>query len=249
VIIGIQKDAELWEMIAAVQVCQSQGVREIAGGLTLAQPLGWLLGVAGLRSLAILNGEGVSYLDFDKAYRAMASAKETYPAVLARVSGLPVAPIRSPQFPGLTVTPSTDGGIIVCPHAAVEAFELPWQVWRSIVRHLRSYGVPVRFMGRSGERMDYANFTEAQNLSDLPLTEQMRAMASAKLILGVPNEWTWSATAWQKKIVVLHPDNLPHERWFGFDVSPRTLGRLLYTSSQLQIPVILAGLRKLIDVM
>jgi len=243
----MRHDVELWEVVAAIQVLQSQGVTAVVSACSLMSPRAVaLLEAAGLH----LYGPGNEpQLDTMKAYREIGTAKESYPAVLARVSSLSAEPIKAPQFPATDITPSTDGGIIVCPHEVVDAFKLPWTVWRAIVRHLRSYGSQVRFIGRPGERMDYATFTEGQNLSNLPVQDQMQALASAKLIVGVPNEFTWLATAWEKKILVMHPDDMPVERWFGFDVAPQTLGRLLYTGSQLQVPVILAGLRKLIEAM
>jgi hypothetical protein len=245
--IGILPDVEMWEVVAAIQVCQSQGVSELVGGLTLDESLSWLVGAAGLRSVAVLQHDAATWLATAKAYREIGSAKEPYPAVLARVSGLEPKKIGPPRFSGFT--PSMDGGIIVCSHEVTSEFKLPWQVWKAIVRHLRSYGQTVRFLGRPGERMDYATFTEGNILSNLTLQERMQALASASLVVGVPNEWTWIASAWSKKILVMHPDDVPVERWFGFDVAPQTLGRLLYTSSQMQIPVVLAGLRKLISVM
>jgi len=245
--IGIPCDAELWEVVAAIQVCQSQGVADVQTDFSTPSTV-----PSDLLKMAQLCQWGFApdvSLNTAKAYREIGSAKETYPAVLARVSGLEPKMIKAPQFPNLKLTPTTDAGIIVCPHEAVEAFKLPWTVWRAIVKHLRSYGVPVRFMGRPGERMDYCCFSEGSNLSNLSMLEQLNILASAKLIVGVPNEFVWCATTWGKKILVLHPDDIPVERWMGFDVAPQSLGRLLYTSSQLQVPVILAGLRKLISAM
>ena len=247
--IKIPSDAELWEVVAAIQVCQSQGA---TAGPVLSD--GYpsdaleLDRLAGLDTGSHEKGEYLK-LNTTKAYREINSAKESYQAVLARVSGLPPVPIAAPRFPLANLNPSTGGGIIVCAQEVNEAFKLSWRVWRPIVRHLRSYGRPVRMLGQSGERMDYATFTEGQILSDLSMMEKLEALASADLVVGVPNAWTWIATAWKKKILVMHPDDVPAERWFGFDVAPRTLGRLLYTSSQLQVPVILAGLRRLIEVM
>jgi ADP-heptose:LPS heptosyltransferase len=240
--IGIPSDAEMWEVVAAIQVCQSQGILTIENDAI--GDAAELYQMAGLLSAKPRNRID---LDFSKAYRAIATVKETYQAMLARASGLESKPISVPQFSGFT--PSMNGGIIVCSHEVTGEFKLPWQVWRAIVRHLRSYGQTVRFLGRPGERMDYATFTEGQILSNLSLQERMQVLASAGLVVGVPNEWTWISTAWKKKVLVMQPDDVPQERWFGFDVAPQTLGRLLYTRSQLQVPVILAGLRKLISVM
>lgn len=241
--IGIPSDAEMWEVVAAIQVCQSRGIAT----LIESEATGDTDELYQLAGLLCAKPRNRIDLDFSKAYRAITSAKEPYPAVLARVSGLDPKKIGPPRFSGFT--PSMDGGIIVCSHEVTGEFKLPWQVWKAIVRHLRSYGQTVRFLGLQGERMDYATFTEGQILSNLSLQERMQALASASLVVGIPNEWTWMATAWSKKILVMHPDDMPAERWFGFDVAPRTLGRLLYTHSQLQVPVILAGLRKLISAM
>lgn len=196
-----------------------------------------------------LGMDTTRWLATDKAHRQIATGNRPYQDVLATVSGLESKPIKPPRLPNAGIEPSTTGGIVICLFEAYEAFKLPWTVKKAIIKHCTTYGVPVYLLGRPGQRADYSPFTEGSILSDRPLQEKLEALASARLVLGVPNEWTWLATAWDKKVIVLHPDDMPHERWFGFDVAPRTLARLLVTWSQLQIPVILAGLRRLIEIM
>ena len=124
-----------------------------------------------------------------------------------------------------------------------------WQVWRILIKHLRTYGVPVRLLGQYGQRADYASFTEGDILSDDSVEDKLRVLANSDLVVGVPNEWTWAAAGFGTKVIVLHPEDIPYDRWFGFDVKPKCLGRLLYAPQQVKPAVILAGMRTLIAAM
>jgi len=244
--IGIPSDAELWEIVAAIQLCQSMGITEYAARYNGSQDALGMFDLAGLMGMSDEDGLAVP-LETAKAYRAVNSSSEPYPAVLGRTSGLTPGIIRPPKFPNAKIEPSLSGGIVVCPFEINDAFRLPWQVWKELIRHARTYGLSVALLGRPGQRTDYATFTEGQILSSLPIEEKMAALASARLVIGVPNEWTWIASAWDKKIAIMQPDDIPNERWFGFPTAPYTLGRVLFTRSQLGVPVLLAGLRRIIE--
>lgn len=243
-VLGIKPELELWEAVAAVQMMQAAGLRNI---MNLAH------GLMASETAAVFEEAGIEWIDgiaersveFDLAYRAIDKSKESYPAVLAQVSGIPLLRrILPPVFRGrLNHRIAT---IVVCPFECRAEFKMPWQVWKAIIRHLQSYGIRVVLMGRVGQRAEYATLTEGSVVSTLSMKEKMDLLGSAVLVFGVPNEWTWMASSWQRKIGIMYPDDVPLERWFGFDTEPQTLGRVLYTRSQLQIPVILAGVRRLI---
>lgn len=247
--ISIPSDAELWEVVAAIQVLQSIGCGDAETDFQ-DQEATKLVSLAGICQWTSSQGgcDHTEALQTAKAYRAVESSQESYQAVLARSTGLERRFLRAPVFPNAGIKPSVSGGIVICPFEINDVFKLPWQVWQALIRHCRTYGLPVTLLGRRGQRADYATFTEGSILSGLPLLDKMQALASAKLVLGVPNEWTWMATAWKKQIAVMYPDDVPNDRWFGFGLEPRTLGRILYTRTQIQVPVILAGLRKMIEV-
>jgi hypothetical protein len=245
-IIRLPDEAELWEAVAAIQVAQSQG----ATGIDICPgnvEVGPLLEMAGLSYIGPPT-QGPK-LDTARAFRMLGSTKSMYPEILAATAGLDKKPIVPPQFPRIKIKPDETGGVIVTPFEVHESFRMPWTVWRAVIRHLRSYGVPVSLLGRRGQRADYSNFTEGAILSNLSVEEKLEALARSQFVMGVPNEWTWAATAWGKKVGVLHPEDIPHDRWFGFATVPWSLGRILYSSSQIQIPPILAQLRHLISLM
>jgi hypothetical protein len=246
--IDFPDNMELWETVAAIQVMQSLGI----GGRFprfdgVVSDVVRLLVMAGVCKKEQMMP--AMPLQTAEAYRAVNASTESYQAVLARRSGLDCRRMKAPQFPNAGIAPSLSGGIVICPFEINDAFKFPWQVWRAVIRHARTYGLPVTLLGRPGQRMDYATFTEGSILSELPMIDKMRALADSRLVLGIPNEWTWMATAWKKKVLVFYPDDLPVDRWFGFDVAPYTLGRVLYTRSQLQIPVMLAGARRTIELL
>lgn len=245
-VLRIPAETELWELVAAVQICQAYGMTH-AWFHPMDAESRRVLELAGIHLCA--EASTAVELPRDRAYRQLAQENRPYQNVVAALAGLPPARIGAPRFPRLETEVGERGGIVVAPFEVHESFRLPWQAWKKVIRHLRTYGVPVTLMGRPGQRADYASFTEGTILCSASTDEKLCALAQARLVLGVPNEWTWMAAAWNKKIIVLHPDDIPHERWFGFDVAARTLGRLLYQSRELQVPVILAGLRRLISVM
>jgi ADP-heptose:LPS heptosyltransferase len=157
-----------------------------------------------------------------------------------------------PHFPGIVapdimqrMTPDSGlGTILVCPFGIKKELDMPVAVWRAIVRHLRSYGHSVCVLGDRGQRLDVANFTESETLSEHTMMYKLTALSCATLVVGVPNAWTWAATAWATKSVILYPENVGAQKWYSF-ISDN-FGRICYPAQQLQIPVVLAGLRKLI---
>lgn len=242
-IFGLGIDApDLWEVIAALQVMQAVGGRVISAHLPDPFPL--LAHFAGLR----LTGQAPEYtFKFDNARRTLAKCPHdaSFQLWLGRESGLKLSldaikPLLLPRFfPSLD---STDD-IILCPFSAIPFMQpIPVAVWKSIAMFLRTFGVPVRLMGDPGERVEGLNFTEGNILSDLPLEEKLGILATAKMVVGMPNAWTWLASTFHRPICVYYPDTEPMLRWFGFYNSPLH-GRVSYSPTMVQIPVMLMGLR------
>ena len=150
-----------------------------------------------------------------------------------------------PAFPGV-VSGATGRYVVLCPFAVTEQMAIPVKVWRAVARHMRLYDLSVLVMGNRGEWLEGAAFLESEILSELSIQMKLEFLHSAELVVGAPNEWTWCAAAWQRKSVILYPQYTPQSRWFPFS-GIDTYGRLVYDPHQLQIPVVLAGLRGLIE--
>ena len=77
--IGIPSDAEMWEVVAAIQVCQSRGIAT----LIESEATGDTDELYQLAGLLCAKPRNRIDLDFSKAYRAITSAKEPYPAAVS----------------------------------------------------------------------------------------------------------------------------------------------------------------------
>jgi hypothetical protein len=235
-IIGVPKPISTWEQVAALQVAQFYNAD---------------LATFGRIDKALLRAYDVNdtlddpdYLfDFDAAYRAIESSQLSYFEILALASKLPSA---SGIYTQKSTIIATDAGhIVICPFSLKGDLDLPIQVWAPLTKMVRSYGFPVLLMGDPGQRLDSVGFTESAITSDWPMEEKIATLASASLIVGTPNAYTWIGTSWDKKIVLFYPQHIPQERWFWFQ--HKNFPRNVYNASQVQIPVLLAGLRILID--
>lgn len=142
------------------------------------------------------------------------------------------------------IKPTGEKCIVMCPFGLRRELDLPVRVWRHIALFLRSYNLRLYLMGSRGERMDQAVFTESEILSEETMQDKLAILALSSLVVGVPNGWTWLATAWTRNMVILYPDGMPPRRWFPY-IHDR-YGRILFEAHNLQVPIVLAGLRKLI---
>lgn len=226
-----------WEAMAAIQVIQAlrMKVDVVCEAPSVLRPL---LACAGIP----IGGALAPEFPFAAAYREVDRSEKPYAEVLADVSGYPLLDLSVPKF---AETMKAQESIVLCPTSIRSELGIPSVVWRSVAKMLRTYGYPVILIGDDGERMDDAMFTEYENLSSNPIEEKLAALASAVLVVGIPNAWTWASTAWAKKLVYLYPDGMPSRRWFSF--SHENFGRILFDRHQLAIPIVLAGVRKLID--
>lgn len=239
-----------WEAFAVAHLLQSQlgSEREIGicGAGVEDEETNGILRASGLTCLVPRDKPALFHpIQIDAAFRRIdQSSKESYPEVLMVTSNLPpMTPFPSLSYMRHPVVAS-EGGIVVCPFGIRREMDLPSSVWRTVVRHLRTYDRRVFMMGDRGARQDECQYTESEILSDAPVAEKYGALHAADLIVGSPNAWTWAGSAWRKKMVVFYPDNLPPKRWLPYVYDE--MGVVQFGAYQLQIPIVLAGLRKMI---
>lgn len=230
------KLSTLWEATAVLQLVQALGETPTISTEGDASELLSLPDVLPVQALASWN------LDIDKAYRDVDVTVLPYVELLK--SQWPIVnQILPPRLPGQV---SMGGGIVVSPFGPKKELDIPWAAWRAIVRLLRTYHVPVWLLGARGQWMDQVAFTESEILSELPLAKKVEVVAAADLMVGVPNEWSWIAAGFTKSMVLLYPEQVPNKRWFHY--SHDKFGRIIYSSSAIDIPRMLAGLAKLVTI-
>lgn len=233
-LVSIPASTSMWEAVASVQLLQSlnESVQVNCSGQES------LFTLAGF-STGEFNATPLAY---SEAYRRTEETERPYIEHLAKASDIELAKFAPLKLPN--VAPSGDASIIVAPYGLKKELDLPVSVWYPIIHHLRTYDQSVQLMAKRGMRMDAASFTEGEILSNESLADKLAALASATLVVGTPNEWTWLATAWERKLVILYPEHVPSHRWFW--QYHDNFGRIVFQAHLLQIPVILAGLRILI---
>lgn len=235
-----------WEAVASVQIAQAVGCDKYS--VLRPTEATDLLALGGLTRS---EGEytihtGDIALDYAKAYRDLSLQEEDIPytTVLASVSGIKPA-IQAPKFAISDIEAAGSGrSIVVAPFALNRDLDLPLSTWISIISHLRSYGLPVKLIGDKGQWLDPAGFEENDILSELPVEDKLCHLANASLVVGVPNAWTWAATAFRPAIAYFYPDNMPQHRWFGF--SDERYGRMVFDPRNVQSPIVISGLRAMI---
>ncbi len=236
-ILGVKKPVSLWEAVAVLQI--QQATEWQLSSLHLPQDL---LTAAQL-PLDVLEPDRL--LDLDGAYRAVDSSPMPYAQIVAGLNGIDPNLITNPMLPG--TTPSDIGGIVLCPFGLKPEVDLPINVWADIVRLLRSYGVPVQLVGDPNQRLDSAYFSEDATLSNLPLSEKLKVLASAKLVVGMPNGYTWLCTGWNKRQIIYYPSAMPNSRWMGFLGHGHSYILAGYDSHSIQVPLLVTGMRLAIE--
>jgi len=232
---------DTFEAVAAVMVAQAT---QSAISVPKDAPIDLrnLLAFAGVLS----DQPGDKPLATMEAFRYVENTQKSYGELLAELSGYPGVIPGPPKFP--SIQPGSNAGpIVCCPFGLRKDLDLPLQCWHSMVLHLRSYGRPVLLLGEPHQRMDSAAFAECDILSRQSIGVKLRALASACLVVGVPNGWLWAAMAWDRPLVCLYPEDAPPDRWMWLQ-SPKSY-RILYPPRQLQVPVLLAGLRKVVSML
>ena len=229
----IPEDATFWEAAAGIEIAQS------IPGMSVSSVDKEVQELAILGGLELGTDTESIKLAVSQAYRKVDDADKPYIQILAEESGLAIK-LGDFRFP--TIEPSNTGGIIICPYGATRSLELPPNVWKNVARLARTYDDNIQMLG--SKRFELSSLTEADYLGTLPVKQRLQALADAKLIIGVPNEYTWMATAWLKKMIILYPDSIPQRRWFHF--AHEKFGRIHFQTHALQIPVVLGAVRKLI---
>ncbi len=222
-----------WEIVAAMQVIQAQGQSIPNDGIYDS-----LYAACGAN--ACIHSDAVD-LSFAPALRAMGTRVDPYWRILAETTGkdTPDTPLT------LDIVTSDEQKILLCPYGPDQSLNLNMNVWKYITKSLRSYGLPVMMIGDEGQRMDSSAFLENDTLSSLPFAEKIQHIASATLVVGVPNAWIWLAAAMGKKTIVFYPDVQPPKRWL-WQTGEHILC-LMHQYNKVQIPVLLTGLRRAID--
>jgi hypothetical protein len=236
-IIKVSDTAKLWEVIPVIQIVQAvqDNIKVVCNNVDsralLSQGNVWLT-----------SEDPTHTIDFNSAYRDIETSKLTYPEIIRNQLYLREQLDRPKLF---GYEPSEQPHIVLCPFALRKDLNLPANMWRSILRMLRSYIPTVYAMGGAEDRLDELPLTEGDYRCVSPLDDKLELLATATFIVGVPNEWTWLSTAWMKRMLLYLPDDQPFFRWFPFP--QREFGRLYYQPQLLQIPTLLAGTRKLIQ--
>lgn len=251
-ILTISEKPTLWESVALVQLVQALLKEKLIDAVALPEDLDVqrLLGLAMIPQVGGILWEHVDKqpLSFSGAYRTVEQAKNPYSDVLARANGYHNLKLLPPQFPGVHPV-GEPSGIVLTPFGLKADLDLMVPIWRAVVKQMRSYGEPVYLMGDDKQhRLDAASFVEGDLYLDCSLERKLQILSTAKLVIGVPNAWMWAASAWTNvRKLVLYPDNIPPKRWFPVeDTEGEHYGRLLYSAHMIQLPVILAALRKLV---
>ena len=227
-----------WELMATLSIAQSEGI-------VLAKCVGegreataTFMRAGGLATTAVDVGHPT--LDYAAAYRQVDQEQAPYVSVLAHVNGY-MRTIK-PTFPNIRRLP--ERGIVLAPFGIKPELDMPKQVWFAVENLLRTYGVPVLLVGDHGQRLEPSAFTESEILSNLGMVEKLEAVASAQLVVGVPNAWTWAAASFDRKLIYAYPETLPAKRWFHY-ISD-SFGRILFHPNQIRLPLLLASIRELI---
>lgn len=230
--------ATLWEATAILQLIQALGTTP---NIKITGEGGGLFSLPGV--LSEENHQDLE-LPIDRVYRDIDNSDLPYVELLRQMSGWPIEKEIVP--PKLSGEATTGGGIVICPFGPKKELDLTWAAWRSIVRLMRSYRVPIWLLGAQGQWMDQVAFTESEILSEEPIARKIEVVASADVLIGVPCEWMWIAAGFVKSLIVLYPEQVPNKRWFHY--SHDKFGRIIFSSHAVDIPRIMAGLAKLVAI-
>jgi hypothetical protein len=149
--------------------------------------------------------------------------------------------------PRLIVPKGNTGGIVLCPFAPKPVLAFPDDAWRHVAKLLRTFDRNVSLLGDFGQRMDDSLFSESDIASDASNTEKIALLRNASLVIGVPNAWTWIAAGMRKPAVLVYAADVPQFRWYPESFEHNRLRRIHTSNKQLSVPLLLAGLRKVIN--
>lgn len=246
--IKMTKQILTWEAYALIQLAQAHG-----WALSHLHCSGESDELMGLSVVAQSHSMQIMYaakMPLAEAYRAVDASTLPYVKVLEEQVGDSRGNIRPADFDITDVAAPRERGIIVCPFPSHGDLFLPAQVWNYIIRLLRSYGLPVYFMGDRDTRMDSGIFTEGEVLSNLPVEQKLAILKDAALVVGTPNAWTHIALGFNTNLIVTYHVAIPDERWFpAVPKEQHTYGRILYSPYSLDIAGFIATMRLVIKEM
>lgn len=236
-------NVQAWETVAAIVAARSAGRVDVCYGLETPN-----------ESIEICRAFGYSDYrfrmlkdwPFGDAFR-MVDQGRAFDYIGALISLVGSGSTRALSLPG---DGATTDEIIVCSEPLKKDFAVPRQSWVEIVRLLKTYGYRVTFMGDRGQRVENYNLPEGDLLSDLPVKDKLERLRRAALVVGVPNAWTWLATAWNKPQLILYPETQAVVRdgdlsvgWFPLH-KKESVRWLLTSPGTSFLPVLLMGIRK-----
>lgn len=227
----------LWEAVAALQLAQSTGIISQAY-LTTDLTIDELCKACGGGGVKSFTSEKHKF-GFDAAYRRVDTYDGSYLEALAEGE-----PMQETKPLVVAAQPTKEACIVVCPWPIKKEFELHRAIWTSVTKFLRTYSLPVYLLGEETERQDTSMYYENEILSKCSVKEKLEYLASAQLVVGVPNAWVWLAASMQTKLILLYPEAWPARRWFWQDND--NVRRVIYDSRNVQTPVVLAALRSII---
>lgn len=237
-LLSIEAGISLWEAVATIQIAQATGHKILYSSDTDIWDLCQAADVGFATELL-----AASSLAYGAAYRTIDSANTSYVEVLAQLSNIS-GTFDKPLDIRITEPKSVEY-IVVCPFTMRKELELPTVIWQAIIKILRLYEVPIYLLSGRGEWQDECGYSESEILSERDINTKLKFLSGASLVVGVPNEWLWLASAWSIKTLYFYPNDLPVNRWFWF--RGEHYGRIVYQSRSLQLAVLLAGVRQMID--
>jgi len=237
-LIWLPARTKLYDVVVAIQIAQATGEKVAAADPDSTA----LLECAGVD--ASVRGVGdPKTLSFGRAFVLASKDSVPYPAVVAAESGFSGITLDKPKF-NVPVREGLPRAISMCPFPIVAGLSFEDnRPWAFVHQHLKTYGQDVLLVGDHNEWLDNCPLPECDILSEAPMPLKLSYLAASTLVVGVPNAWTWVATALGVPVVLFYPDWMPIHRWFPFEEN--NLGRALF-SHPTEVPMVLAALRQLI---
>lgn len=231
---------ELWETLPVVEIAQRQQ-HELSGvGMESLQVLCDLCQVkywedAGLEQV----------VDFNRAFR-IADQTASYHEALTKVSDWGTLK--------LNVTPEEPGSIVICPQPLRQGLGIPNEIWKHVIRFLRTYNQRVFLLSSAEHECSRWGFYENELVvGEQHIVRMCQVLAGAELIVGVPNVQMWLASAFTNKSIVLHPEDKQIRsgglsRWYPYT---KRHGRAVihHDPESMKTPVLLGGIRKLLPIL
>jgi hypothetical protein len=242
---NITQSAELWEIMAAIAVTQNQPPHPDRVLLHDGADIQKLIAAAGLPTGP--TNKDLAQFNFDAAFRHIdrLQMEACYFDALAKVSGLQIVQEYSLKFPGAV---QTKPSIVLSPFELKSDMQIPAVIWVALIKQLKrmtGFRTQVHLVGPQDYRLEDATLTEDEIKTWQSPLHQLQFVAGADVVIGVPNAYMWAATGFDRKVVVLLPEQLPTRRWWPWGGKQNGIG--LYDARNLQAPVLLASVRKLMD--